>query len=589
VSAAVTVVALPVASLVLWALLRSPAIGERLVAVPTGERWHDRPTPTFGGVGIAFGFFAGICVALATGVVEPSWELAGISAGCALLFGAGLIDDVRHLRPLTKLVAQLAAAGIVIAAGLRVELIQNDVIGVAVALVWLVGITNAFNLLDNMDGLAATLATVACAYFAIDAATVHENETVLVLALSLGFACLGFLPFNLRPGRRATVFMGDAGSQVLGFALAALGLASSWTTAGTTVATMLLPLLVLAIPILDTTLVTLKRLHERRPVTQGGTDHTSHRLVYFGLSESKAVGLLALIAVALGATAVAYNVLDEPALTAVGVLATFVLLVQFGAFLAELSESAREGRPGDTRLRHALTVQPRRLVEVLIDFVLTCVSFFLAYAIVLGGLGGNAQKGTFLASLPVLLGVRYVAFVGLRIYRRAWRYANGSDFGALVLACAISELLAFLIVVATRDLGDFPARVFLVDLVLFTTLVVLARLAQRLLPQAGHGETSGRAIVVGADAAGRGLVRRLQSSGVRVVGFVDDDPRLERRRVLGIPVVGSTSDLPGAISALRADRVVVPDGRASGVDVAVQGACRAAGVALQRAPGSVAG
>ncbi len=582
-SAAVTLVALPVASAVLWALLRSPALGERLVAVPTGERWHDRATPTFGGVGIVAGLLAGVLVAIATGAVEPSWELAGIVAGCLVLFVAGLIDDIARLSPIAKLVAQFGAAGIAIAAGLRVELIQNDVAGVVVAVVWLVGITNAFNLLDNMDGLAATLATVACAYFAVDAATVHENSLVLVLALSLGFACLGFLPFNLRPGSNATVFMGDAGSQVLGFLLAALGLAASWTTAGTTIATMLLPLLVLAIPILDTTLVTVKRLHEKRPVTQGGRDHSSHRLVYYGLSEAKAVGLLALIAVALGATAVAYNVLDRPALTAVGVLLSFVLLVQFGAFLGELSEDAREGRPGDTRLRHALTVQPRRLVEVLIDFALTCVSFLAAYALVVGGLGGNAQKGTFLATLPILLGVRYVAFVGLRIYRRAWRYANRSDFGALVVACAASEVVAFLIIMATRDLGDFPARVFLVDLVLFTMLVVLARLAQRRLPHAGHGETSGRAIVVGADAGGRGLVRRLQSSGVRVVAFVDDDPRLARRRVLGIPVIGSTSELEEAITALAADRVVLPETADGGVAAAVRGACRETGIVLEPA------
>jgi UDP-GlcNAc:undecaprenyl-phosphate GlcNAc-1-phosphate transferase len=589
VSAGVTLVALPVAAFVIWALLRSPSIGRRLVAVPSGERWHETPTPTFGGVGIVAGLLAGVAVAVALGAVAGSRELGGIVGGCVVLFVAGLLDDVRHLSPIAKLVAQFGAAGIAIAAGLRVELIGNDLIGLAVAFVWLVGITNAFNLLDNMDGLAATLATVACAYFAIDAASVHENDTVLVLALSLGFACLGFLPFNLRPGGHAAVFMGDSGSQVLGFLLAALGLAASWTTAGTTIATMLLPLLVLAIPILDTTLVTVKRLHEKRPVTQGGRDHTSHRLVYYGLSEAKAVGLLAMIAVALGATAVLYNVLDRPALTAVGVMLTFVLLVQFGAFLAELNEDAREGRPGDTRLRHALTVQPRRLVEVLIDFALTCVSFLVAYAIVLGGLGGNAQKGTFLAVLPILLGVRYVAFVGLRVYRRAWRYANRSDFGALVLACVVSEGVAFLIVLATRDLGDFPGRVFVVDLVLFTGLVVLARLAQRLLPQAGRSETSGRAIVVGADAAGRGLARQLQASGVRVVGFVDDDPRLRRRRVLGIPVVGSTADLQHAIATLRADRVAVPSGLSDGSDAVVQDACRAAGVAVERLPGSVAG
>ncbi len=232
---------------------------------------------------------------------------------------------------------------LVLASGLEVEIVGNTALAWAIGLVWLVGITNAFNLLDNMDGLAATLAAIACGYFAIDAATEHENETVLVLALSLGLACVAFLPFNLRPGRKAAVFMGDSGSQVLGFGLASLALASSWTVAGTTFATVLLPLLVLAIPILDTTLVTLVRLAQRRPVTQGGKDHTSHRLVYYGLSESKAVLLLAVVATALGATALAYNVLDNARLTAIGVLVTFVLLVQFGSFLSDLEERSRAG------------------------------------------------------------------------------------------------------------------------------------------------------------------------------------------------------------------------------------------------------
>ena len=118
----------------------------------------------------------------------------------------------------------------VVGSGLRLEVIGNDVLAVAIALVWLVGITNAFNLLDNMDGLAASLATIACAYFVIDAATEHPNRAVLVLSLSLGCACLGFLPLNLRPGGRAAVFMGDSGSQVLGFALAsfALSRAGRW-------------------------------------------------------------------------------------------------------------------------------------------------------------------------------------------------------------------------------------------------------------------------------------------------------------------------------------------------------------------------
>ncbi len=582
VEAAITIAAMPVAALALWALLRAPAVAARLVAQPTGERWHDRATPTFGGIGIACGLAAGVALALAAGAVEPSWTLAGILAGCALLFVAGLVDDVRHLSPLAKLAAQFAAAGIAIAAGLRVELVTNDALGIVIGLFWLVGITNAFNLLDNMDGLAATLATVACLYFAIDAATVHPNDLVLVLALSLAFACLGFLPFNLRPGDGARVFMGDAGSQLLGFLLAALGLAASWTTAGTTVATMLLPLLVLAIPILDTTLVTVRRLAERRPVTQGGRDHTSHRLVYYGLSETKAVALLALIAVALGGTSVAYNVLDRPAITALGVLVTFALLVQFGSFLAELSEQERRGRPGDTRLRHAVGVQPRRLVELLVDAMLVSGAFLASYLLFVDGRGTELQRGTFLAALPIVLGATYVVYVLAGVYRRAWRYGTTRDLLTIAIASGIATVLAYGIVLATRDLGDFPRGVFLVYGVTAAALAAVSRWFVRLVPEEGSatGDARRRVLVVGAGQAGRGVVHDLRGSeDALVVGFLDDNPRLLRRRVQGVPVLGAIDDAAAALETTRADELVVtiPDAPAEQLE-AIDRACDAAGV-----------
>ena len=558
--AVVTIVALPVAALALWALLRAPASASRLVAQPTGERWHVRATPTFGGVGIGAGVAAGVSLALLVGALEPTWELAGILAGCSLVFVAGLVDDVRHLSPIAKLAAQFGAAGIAIAAGLRVELVGNDVLGTAIALVWLVGITNAFNLLDNMDGLAATLAAVACVYFAIDAATVHENGLVLVLALSLAFACAGFLPFNLRPGTAARTFMGDAGSQLIGFLLAALALASSWTTAGTTVATMVLPLLVLAIPILDTTLVTIRRLAERRPVTQGGRDHTSHRLVYYGLSETRAVALLTLIAVALGATSVAYNVLDRPAVTALGILVTFALLVQFGSFLAELSEDERRGRPGDTSLRHAVSVQPRRLLELVADAAFVGGALLPAFLLSVSGPGTDRQRGTVLAVLPILLGTTYVVYVLAGVYRRAWRYATVRDLRLMALVSVIATVLALGLVVATRDLGDLSARIFLFYGVGAAALAVGSRALVRLIPAAGGTEPGRRRIlVVGAGREGRGLARDLErAEHAVVVGFLDDNPRLQRRRVQGIPVLGTTDDADEVMRTSGADELVAP-------------------------------
>ena len=392
-NAIAAVAALSVAALTLFGLLRA-GVGGRLVADPSGERWHARSTPVFGGVGIFLGLVAGVGAAVAVGATDASSELLGILGGCAILFVAGFVDDVFTLRPLAKLVAQFGAAAVVLASGLTVEIVGNDVLATVLGLVWLVGITNAFNLLDNMDGLAASLAAVSCAVFAVAALDQDAGELGLVVALALGGACLGFLPFNLRPGRSARVFMGDSGSQVIGFGLASIALASSWTTAGATLTSIVLPLLVLAIPILDTTLVTVRRTLERRPVTQGGTDHSSHRLVYYGLSEQQAVAALTLLAALLGATALAYNVLANARVTAVGLLVSFVVLVQFASFLGDLQERSRREDPGPAPpLWRAFLSNPRRLVEVLDDFAIVCVSFLIAYLLFVDGRGSYTERG----------------------------------------------------------------------------------------------------------------------------------------------------------------------------------------------------
>jgi UDP-GlcNAc:undecaprenyl-phosphate/decaprenyl-phosphate GlcNAc-1-phosphate transferase len=559
VSAAVTIAALPVAYLALRALLRSP-LGARLLAAPSSERWHDRPTPIFGGVGIFLGLLFGLACAELVGAVEPTLELGGIVVGCTLLFVAGLVDDIHHLGPVPKLAAQFGAAAIVIASGLRVELFTNDIVAVAVAALWLVGITNAVNLLDNMDGLAATLATIACAYFAIDAATVHRNDLVLVIALSLGFACLGFLPYNLKLGRRAEIFMGDSGSQVLGFALASLGLAASWTAAGTTVATVMLPLIVLAIPILDTTLVTVRRLIEKRPVTQGGKDHTSHRLVYYGLSEKEAVGLLAIVGIALGATGLAYNVLNNGRVTAIGVLVSVVLLVQFGNFLAELRErSATDaGRPS---LLRAL-VEPRRLAELLVDFVLLCGSFLTAYLSVVDGFGTPVQRAGFLAALPVVLGTRYLFFVLGGVYRRVWRYAVTVDELVIVAACGLSAIVAWAIVDVVRGSGGLSFPTYVLDAVFATLLVGGSRLVFRLFVERGEAKSDGggsaRVLIAGAGRSGRSLAREVRETpGKRVVGFMDDNPAVHGRRIAGTRVLGPLDEASRIVGESAASEVVI--------------------------------
>ena len=583
-SAVAASIALPTAAAVILLSLRT-AVGRRLIAIPTAERWHAHPTPMTGGFGILAGLFAGAGAAVATGAIEPSSELYGILGGCLFLFAAGVIDDARSLRPAVKIAAQIAATGIVLAGGVRVEIVDNPVLGLVIALVWFVGMTNAFNLLDNMDALAATLAAVAAGFFAIDALFVHENSMVAALALSLLFACLGFLPFNLGRKRPSAVFMGDSGSQVVGFALAALGLLSTWTVAGSTFASILVPIVVLGVPILDTGLVAVMRLWEGRPIHHGGRDHTSHRLVYRGLSEASAVFVLATVAVALGATSLAYGLLDNSGIALVGVLVTFALLVQFVSYLAEAERSPETAHAlAERPLLLRIFVSPRRLLEVVLDFALVSAAFVGAYLLQVGPNGTSFERDLLMLSLPAVVAARYLGFILFGIYRRVWRYAGARDGAAIVGAVAVSEVAAMAPVLALNELGHFPLSVFLVDFLLCSVLVGAARFTEHALGGvlASLYERSGvrRTLIVGAGRGGRSLLRELrETSGQQVVGFVDDDPALRGRRLQGSPVVGGCAAIERILARTRPDAVLVtiPNAPLDRLDAIVQ-ACEEAGV-----------
>jgi UDP-GlcNAc:undecaprenyl-phosphate/decaprenyl-phosphate GlcNAc-1-phosphate transferase len=578
VSTLTVLIALPVAAAVIAGLLRS-GTAQRLIASPSADRWHERPTPTFGGAGIFAGLLAGTLAALAAGALEPSAELLGILGGATILFVAGLADDAFSFGVPQKLAAQLAAAAVVIAAGVRVEIVDNDVLALAIGLIWIVGMTNAFNLLDNIDGLAATLAAIALVFFAIDAGGVNENDLVLVVALAGALACAGFLPFNVRLNRPAAVFMGDSGSQVLGFTLAALSLEASWKLAGTTVATLLLPILILAVPIVDTALVIAVRLLEGRPIYQGGRDHTSHRLVYLGLSERRALVLLALISIALGATSLGYVVLENVRLTLVGVLLTFALLVQFASFLADIERGPVAPRAEGNMLTRALVVHRRRLIEVVVDFALITASFTAAYQLRVIDTDTPWDPYVFSTALPVILAARYLVFIPLGLYRGVWRYAGARDAAAVAIGVLVSQALAVGFLATTAQWSSFPRAVFVVDAVFCILLIGASRFGERALAHVlARLRTRGarrHTVIVGAGRAGRSLVRELgETPGEHVVGFVDDDPRLRSSRLAGVPVLGTTEELEPILSATRPDRVLVtiPDAPRARLD-AVVSAC----------------
>ena len=242
-----------------------------LVSVPKEDRWSKRETPLLGGVALFFGFLGGSLPFLPLG--DP--KVRAILVGASLLFAVGLWDDAKRVRPSTKLAAQIAAAAILVMAKVEVEILGTWTVGIPITIFWVVGITNALNLLDNMDGLAPGVGAITALVLAAFGPS-SGVEWLTPLALAVAGASLGFLPWNVSPARQ---FLGDAGSLPLGFLLAAAGILGTYREAGNVMLVLAAPVFVLGVPILDTTLVALVRLRERRPIHLGGKDHSSHRLV----------------------------------------------------------------------------------------------------------------------------------------------------------------------------------------------------------------------------------------------------------------------------------------------------------------------
>jgi UDP-GlcNAc:undecaprenyl-phosphate GlcNAc-1-phosphate transferase len=229
--------------------------------------------------------------------------LVALLLGSAIVFVVGLLDDVLgdRFRVAWKVAGQVLAALILVVGGIRTDVFYYDWLNVLLTVVWVVGITNAFNLLDNMDGLSAGVALVASLVLLLNAWLLGGFFMSLIYVALIG-ALLGFLVYNWHP---ASVFLGDSGSLFIGFTLASLTLLQRYVSnASSTYFPVLMPLLVLALPILDTTTVTFIRIRERRPIYVGDSRHLSHRLVSLGMKPPLAVFTIYLISLGLGLGAV---------------------------------------------------------------------------------------------------------------------------------------------------------------------------------------------------------------------------------------------------------------------------------------------
>lgn len=555
---------------------RKLALRVGAVCYPRNDRWSAAPVPLLGGPALVLATAA--TLAFAPGVPFSVWVLL---AGAVGLAAVGLIDDLKPISPYSKLSAQVIAAGAVTAMGLRFPLTGIPVVDVLVTMAWIVGLTNAFNLLDNMDGLAAGIAAITGLVKMLLLIMEGEWAGASACAVFVG-AALGFLTMNFAPAR---IFMGDCGSMFLGFFVAGLATIGGTPDSRATASILIAPVLVMLVPIFDTVFVTVLRVLSGRPIAQGGRDHTSHRLVTAGLSERWAVVTLYALAAASGVIAIFTRGADLPlglvlvAALGVGMLMLAVTLARIRIYSAD--QAVPSGRvalysgPGVQYVRQILTAG--------IDGILVVVGFYTAYSFQVGWNTAGAHTA-FVQVLPIVLSGKMIALAVFRANRRMWRYTNSHDLIAIALASALGSAVSALTLLAAGWLGQDLRAMLVLDWVLLTGFLTGSRLSLRALSEVLRpAPTSGvRVLIYAAGDAGVTLLQELRRNhalGRVAVVFLDDDTLKQHTRVQGVPVLGGIAALSRALRLYEVDEVIISTGKLLPARLErIREACQTAGV-----------
>ena len=544
-------------ALVLTPLVRAFARHYGFVAVPKTDRWHKKPTAMLGGIVI----WLAVVITILSFQLKTTYGKQILLAS-TFLFLVGLVDDLIHIKPYQKLIGQILGSAYVVYYGLSLPWTGSVLLNMALAIFWLIGITNAINLLDNMDGLASGIAVVAAGFLSLSFLNTGQFTEALLLLIFAG-ALLGFLVYNSNP---ASIFMGDCGSMFVGFFLASSALINvSGGRSRSFLPVLAVPILVLFIPIFDTTFVTVLRKLSGRAASQGGRDHTSHRLVALGMSERKAVFMLYGFAALSGLLAILVQRarLD---ISLAAIAGFTILLTLIGVYLAGVKvydESEAEMALKDKPL-YAFLVDvsyKRRIFEVLLDVVLVILAYWSAYAINFPP-ASPAWK-LFIRTLPVLVFVKMSVFLLMGVYRGLWRYTSMSDlivFGKAVVLSSVASLI--LLLFAFRFEG-FSRKVFVIDAVLMFLFLAGSRLAFRLFRQLLPAVTTNngrRVLIYGAGDAGELLLRELRNNRdlhLSPIGFLDDDPAKSGKVIHGLRVFGGNGDLSAVCAQHEVDEVVI--------------------------------
>jgi UDP-GlcNAc:undecaprenyl-phosphate GlcNAc-1-phosphate transferase len=439
-----------------------------------------------------------------------------------------------------------------------------------------------------MDGLAAGVSAIAAVFIAANLAINGQAAEAVMLGL-FAAALVGFLAYNSNP---ASIFMGDCGSMFVGFFLAGSTLLSAGGERGRSFFVVVaVPVLVLFIPIFDTTLVTVVRKLSGRAVSQGGRDHASHRLVALGLSERRAVWLLYGLAGATGTLALLVREMRLHTSLAV-ILGFAVLLTLLGGYLAGV-KVYDETEVAAARERALVSFlvdlsNNRRIFEVLLDVVLIILAYYSSYLLLFGSDWSPELWQLFARTVPVLIFVKMFAMLGAGVYRGLWRYISLDNLVVYAKAVAAGSVGSVLALLFAFRFAGLSRAVFVLDAMIFFMMLagsrVAFRLFRRVLPSGAGGRR--RVLIYGAGDGGELLLREIRNNrglDYLPVGFLDDDPLKRGKVIHGLRVFGGNGSLRAICAEQSVSEVLISCSQMSDERLReIARDCRDATVALKR-------
>jgi UDP-GlcNAc:undecaprenyl-phosphate/decaprenyl-phosphate GlcNAc-1-phosphate transferase len=520
---------------------------------PQADRWHKGTPAFFGGVPLFIGF-AALSIVFIPWSDYLLWRLIGIAS---LMFVLGLVDDIYHLTPARKFAGELLLAGLLVSIGVFYPLRGSMTVNVVVSVLWLVGITNAFNLLDNIDGLSAGIALISAGYLTVFFAIGGYRDQAVIVALAAG-AIAGFLLFNFSPAR---IFMGDSGSLLIGFVLAAASILQVTRVAGIS-AFVLAPATVLAIPIFDTLFVSVTRRLRGQPISQGGMDHSSHRLVRFGLRERRAVLLLYALSTASGGVALLTRHSSSAGIP--GLIGVWFFLLLFGVHLFH-DEVKHDALSSDTTKPLLSRLFSRDMLVFLLDPLAIILSYYLAISVRFGGSIPVTDSGLLLRCLPIVAAIKVLTLWICRAFRHSWWRGSISDLYRLGSATLIGESTSALVLARLLRLDSFSRTVFLFDAVITVALLLIIRRSFALFRYTiysfrGVPPAQRRVFILGTSVHAELALLFLRDHSIECAGFIDTNGGADLRRyVFGRPVLGRLDDLGWLSKRHGIFEVVLPD------------------------------